>query len=84
MKYKDILAKPDTNNNNFLMSRLPSPIVLHVEKRKVLLLTALKVCPACDHHVDSESELDKVSDLRRHSVQVLYRLAGMPKVHVKL
>lgn len=84
MKYKGILAKPGTDSNNFPVSRIPSPIVLHVEKRKVLPLTALKVCPVCDHHVDSESELDKVSDLGRHSVQVLYRFAGMPKVHVKL
>ena len=45
---------------------------------------ALKAHPVCDHHVDSENEMGKVSDLGRHSVHVLDRFADMPKVHVKL
>ena len=66
------------------MSRIPSPIVLHVEKGKVLLLLmALKACPVCDHHVDSESEVGKVSDLGRHCIKVLDRFAGVPKVHIE-
>ena len=45
---------------------------------------ALKAHPVCDHHVDSENEMGKVSDLGRHSVQVLERFLGMPEVYVKL
>lgn len=71
-------------SSNILMSRIPSPTVLHVEKEKVLLLMALKACPVCDDYLDLESEMGKVSDLGRHSVQVLDRFAGMPEVHVKL
>lgn len=46
----------------------------------------LKACLLCDHLMDSESEMGKVNDLGRHSVQVLERLVliDMPKVHIKL
>lgn len=69
------------------MSRIhPSSTVLNVEKGKVLLLMVLKACLLCDHLMDSESEMGKVNDLGRHSVQVLERLVliDIPKVHIKL
>lgn len=61
------------------MSR--TSIVLHVEKKEGPAAHAFESLSYVITHVDSESELDTVSDLRRHSVQVLYRFAGMPKVH---
>ena len=66
------------------MSSISSPIVLHVEKGKVLLLMALKARPVCYHLMDSESEMGKVSDLGRHSIKVLDRSAGIPMVPVEL
>ena len=67
----------------FSWAESPAPLFC-TWRKKVLLLTALKAHPVCDRHVDSDNEMGKVSDLGRHSVQVLERFIGMPEVYVKL